>query len=101
MVSKPRGYRWSSYRHHAEGRVERLITDHAVYLALGETEVERQRGYRELSKGGLEEESVAAIREATNKAWILGSKGFKDKMAAVLQRRVQPLARRRPRKQIN
>jgi putative transposase len=101
MVSKPREYRWSSYRHHAEGKVDRLITNHAVYLGLGKTEAERQRGYRELSKVQLEEESVAAIREATNKAWVLGSEGFKDKMVAVLQRRVQPLARGRPRKQVN
>jgi putative transposase len=101
IVTHPRAYPWSSYWYHAEGKADRLITDHVLYLALGKTGAERQRGYRELSKVEVEEESVAAIREGTNKAWVLGSEGFKDKMAAVLQRRVQPLARGRPRKQVD
>jgi putative transposase len=50
MVADPRGYPWSSYPRHAQGRADRLITDHALYLALGKTGAERQRAYRELSK---------------------------------------------------
>jgi putative transposase len=101
MVANPRAYPWSSYRYHAEGRADRLITDHALYLALGKTDTERQRAYRGLSKVQLEGERVTAIREATNKAWVLGSDGFKEKMAAVIQRRAQPLPKGRPRKQVN
>jgi len=47
-----------------------LITDHRLYRALGKTAAARQRAYRELCKVLLEQESLVAIREATNKGWV-------------------------------
>ena len=39
---------------------------------------------------------IEAIRDATNKAWVLGSDKFKDRIAKKSDRRVAPLPRGRP-----
>ena len=46
MVGDPAEYRWSSYRHHALGDANGLISDQAEFLALGKTPRERQEAYR-------------------------------------------------------
>jgi putative transposase len=48
MVASPRLYRWSSYRHNAEGTACPIITPHSLYLELGARPGERQRAYRAL-----------------------------------------------------
>lgn len=45
-VAHPKDYKWSSYRHYAFGEPDPLITPAPSYLALGETDEERQREYR-------------------------------------------------------
>ncbi len=97
MVAHPREYPWSSYRCHADGESNVLVTDHALYQALGRTPEVRQAAYRALFKAHLSEVDVVAIREATNKAWALGSEQFKAQIAAVSERRVLPMQRGRPR----
>ena len=99
MVSHPRDYPWSSYRCHADAEPNALVTDHALYRALGKTAEARQAAYRELFKAHLSNADVVAIREATNKAWALGDERFKSEIAAVVGRRVQPLSKGRPRKE--
>ena len=99
MVGHARLYPWSSYRWHAEGKADPLMTDHRVYRSLGKTAGERQRAYRALCKEPLAQENLTAIREATNKGWVLGSARYKKAMAARLPRRVAPLPKGRPRKE--
>lgn len=70
-----------------------LIQDHCLYLALGNTESGRQEAYRELFKVQLDSVTVNLIREATNKAWALGSDRFREEIEAALQRRARPLPR--------
>ena len=100
MVSAPGEYRWSSYRHHAHGIVDRLITEHPLYRALGATDRDRQAAYRALFANHLEDSHLAEIRDATNKAWVLGSERFKEAMAALAQRRIRPLPKGRPKKAV-
>ena len=76
-----------------------LITDQRLYRALGKTAGARQRAYRELCRVPLAQESLVAIREATNTGWVLGGTRYKKAMAARLPRRVAPLFKGRPRKQ--
>ncbi len=45
IVSSPKDYRWSSYRHYAFGEPDALITDAPEYLALGRNVAERCRAY--------------------------------------------------------
>lgn len=49
--ASPEESRWSSYPFYAYGRNDPLITPAPSYLALGETEEERQRAYREMVQG--------------------------------------------------
>jgi putative transposase len=96
MVRHPRDYRWSSYAYHADGRSNHLLTPHMLYQRLGGTAAARQQAYRALFGHHLSGETLDAIREATNKAWVLGSEKFKDRLAKKLERRVSPLPRGRP-----
>ncbi len=101
MVAHPREYPWSSYLCHAEGEVDQLITDHALYVSLGKDKEERQAAYRALFKVHVSEEVLASIREATNKGWALGNERFMEEIASVVSRRVSQLPKGRPRKEKN
>lgn len=93
MVSHPSEYPWSSYRHNALGQTDDLVTPYLEYRRLGKTEEERQAAYRQLFKNRIPETSIAEIREATNKAWVLGNDRFKQRIQAKLDRRVEPKAK--------
>ncbi len=97
MVAHARDYPWSSYRAHAEAAVDEVISEHRLYRRLGKTAEERQAAYRQLFKSHLGEAVLEEIREATNKAWVLGGERFKDKIETLAQRRTRPLPKGRPR----
>ena len=101
MVAHPRDYPWSSYACHAEGKFDRLIADHALYLGLGQKKKERQAAYRALFRAQMGEAALAAIRDATNKGWALGNDRFMQEVSAAASRRAAPLPRGRPRKESN
>jgi len=100
MVAQPRDYLWSSYRCHADGEPDARLTEHALYRALGGDGVARQAAYRELLNTALDDREMQEIREATNKSWVLGGARFKTEIAALAERRIEPLPKGRPRKQI-
>jgi putative transposase len=64
MVPAPEAYAWSSYRHHALGEDDPLITQHALYQALGATPAQRQAEWRRLCAAPLPPEQIAILREA-------------------------------------
>ena len=96
-VTHPSEYRWSSYHFHAAGKADQVVTPHALYRRLGRTPAERQMAYRALFRKHLSGETLDEIREATNKAWVLGRDRFRKKIATMTERRVEPLPRGRPR----
>jgi putative transposase len=98
LVDDPAAYRWSSHRHQLGQAVDPLITEHAVYWALGNTPFERQLAYRGLFEQGPPEGETEAIREATHRGWVLGERAFLDEIAAKAGRRAKPLRPGRPRK---
>jgi len=93
MVAHPSEYPWSSYRCNALGQGNEHITPHLEYQCLGRTDELRQAAYRQLFKHRIPEASLAEIREATNKAWVLGNDRFKQRIQAKLDRRVEPKAK--------
>lgn len=93
MVIDPSGYPWSSYHHNALGQPNDLVVPHPEYQRLGESSEARQTAYRDLFKNQLSENSITEIREATNKAWVLGNDRFKQSIQEQLERRVEPKAR--------
>ncbi|WP_339674658.1 hypothetical protein [uncultured Zhongshania sp.] len=50
-----------------------LLTPHPIYTQLGIIDEERQSAYGVLFRGRMPERDLTAIRQATNKAWVLGS----------------------------
>jgi putative transposase len=99
MAAHPRDYRWSSHAANAEGAADALLTEHALYRALGATPAERRRDYRALFRAALNPAFVDALRRATNGGWPLGSERFKRRLAKALGRRVTPGEAGRPPKQ--
>jgi putative transposase len=93
MVAHPSEYPWSSYRRNAQGLPDELVTPHAEYRRLGKSDVDRMSAYRQLFKHHISEASLGELRQATNKAWVLGSDRFKRRVQQQLDRRVEPAAR--------
>lgn len=90
MVNDPAQYRWSSYRHNGLGQQDERITQHPLYLALGEDATHRQTAYRGLFRSELDTEALADIRLALAQGQPLGSERFSEIMcAAVGMRRAQ------------
>ncbi len=88
MADHPSEYPWSSYRCNALGQSNPLVTPHREYKRLGVTDVERQAAYRQLFRARIPETTLKTIREATNKAWVLGNERFKRRISKQLGRPV-------------
>jgi putative transposase len=93
MVSHPSEYPWSSYHYNALGQDSNLVTPHLEFLRLDQSTDARQAAYRQLFKHRIDAKNIAEIRNATNKAWVLGSDRFKQRIQKQLERRVEPVAR--------
>ncbi len=93
MVEHPSQYPWSSYGANVRGDENELVVPHEIYLRLGTTDRERHRAYRQLFKSHIDEAMLQEIREATNKAWVLGNDCFKQQVEAMMIRQVSPKSR--------
>lgn len=98
LACEPQEYKWSSYAHHAGARSDPVLTDHALYWALGNTPFQREAAYIELSRPQLSGSELAVIDAAVLKGWPLGSDAFKTELEAKAKRQVLPAKRGRPRK---
>jgi putative transposase len=96
MTAELADYPWSSYAHQAGLRPDSVITDHALYWALGNTPFQREAAYIELSRPPLAAADKAAIDAAVLKGWPLGSETFKANLQARAKRQVLPAKRGRP-----
>jgi putative transposase len=92
IAEHPTYYRWSSYRHNADGDSHPLITSHAVYESLGLTPSERRAAYRALFEGPLEAAAVDEIRHASRVGSFLGDETFRERIERALERNVTVLA---------
>lgn len=99
MVERPEDYPWSSHRANAQGADEGLIQPHPEYLALGVTQAERERAYRDLFSTHLDTEALNALRRAVNQELVTGGDRFTAEIETMLERRVRPTKRGRPTKQ--
>ena len=98
MVEHPEDYPWSSYNANAYGKENVLLEGHPLYKRLGLNRTSRQKAYRALFDSYLPEKDLNDIRDATNKAWILGNKYFCSSMEGLSGRRATPQNVGRPRK---
>ncbi len=97
MVSRPVDYPWSSYSANADGKENPLIKAHNLYRQLGRSALERQSAYRQLFRSAICDDDLEAIRENTNKAWVLGDDRFREKVELLTGRRTMPKPKGRPR----
>jgi len=91
---------WSSAPHHLGMRNDPLITDHALFWALGNTPFEREAVWRDRLDEGLPLVRITRLAQAAHKGWALGEATFLAAIEATADRRVQPKRRGRPRKMI-
>lgn len=96
LAADPLEYPWSSYAHHAGVRPDPLITDHALYWALGNTPFQREAAYIELAQRALSADELTRVNEAVLKGWPLGSEAFKTDLQNKARRQVLPAKRGRP-----
>ena len=95
LVANAAQYRWSSYGANALGLHDPLVTPHELFRALGYDDESRMAAYRALFRDTLDARTLSEIREATNKAWALGS--VPETAGRCLNRRARPLVRGRKR----
>jgi putative transposase len=96
LAGQPEQYAWSSYAHHIGLRSDPVVTDHALYWALGNTPFQREGAYKELAGADLSAEEISIVEKAVLKGWPLGSERFKTELQNRVKRQVLPAKRGRP-----
>jgi putative transposase len=76
LVDRPEEYRWSSYCRNALGRPDRLVTPHAMYLALSRECRGSAAAYRRMFGRGLDEAEIASIRAVLRQERVYGDEAF-------------------------
>ena len=76
LAAQPQDWAWSSHAHYRGLRVDRLITPHAQYWALGNTPFDRENAYAEMVRTGLDEAQWQRMEGAARGGWALGSEPF-------------------------
>ena len=76
LAAQPQDWAWSSHAHYRGLRVDRLITPHAQYWALGNTPFDRENAYAETVRTGLDEAQWQRMEGAARGGWALGSEPF-------------------------
>ena len=89
LVSDPRDYPWSSHGHHVGLRLDRLITPHPLYWALGNTPFAREAAYAELTATGISHDQQEALTRSALSGWALGDEKFVADLQKRTERRVQ------------
>jgi len=72
LVTRPEAYRWSSYRAHGMEVRDALLTEHPMYVRLGDTSVDRCRSWRAFCAQGIPEAELTEIRQAAQTGRVLG-----------------------------
>jgi putative transposase len=98
MVRNPSEYAWSSYQVNAGALVDQFVKPHRLYRGLGTSDAARQEAYRALVQLPMQAEMLKTIRDSTNKGWAMGGGRFNSKIEALIDRRVAPLPKGRPKR---
>ena len=96
MVPHPRDYRWSSYQFHGEGTKDVLLDVDPYYLGLGDTDLQRQQGYRQFVEAGNPEHELAIIRTSVQRGGITAGRSYIRGLSLRLSRQLELRPRGRP-----
>jgi putative transposase len=98
MVEHPVQYRWSSFCHNVGVNVISMIEYHPVFLRLGNTSDERFEVYKGLFMSQLDDDTLQLITDSWATGTPLGNDYFRDKVEAILARKVGQSYRGRPKR---
>lgn len=90
-------YRWSSFGANALGKMDSLVSPHAVYDALGRGPSIRQKKYQARVTGKHDTEAMAQIELALKQNQPLGNERFYAKIERLVGERREARPRGRPR----
>lgn len=93
MVEHPVEYPWSSYQRNAMGKPIELLAPHDCYQSLGKDDKKRQEIYKSFFDQEIPDYTLKEIRDAINKAWVLGDDRFKKQIEKQAGRRASPMVR--------
>jgi putative transposase len=97
IVEKPDDYVFSSYGTKTGSKKLKFLDYDPTYMALGNTDQERQVAYQSLFHESIPKAEWEVIREAVQRNWAYGNSPFKEQMEKVLERRFEiKKAGRRP-----
>ncbi len=97
LVAQARDYPWSSHAHYAGLRVDRMVTPHPLYWALGNTPFAREAAYAQQVQEGVPAPLQQAITDAVLQGWALGSADFVAQLQKKTPRRLSKSQPGRPR----
>jgi len=98
MVAEPGQYRWSSYRAKVGEQKNEWLDQDPCYLALGDTDADRQQRYRTWISSGNQNPELALIRQAVQRGQLTGGERFLAETEARIDRRIGASGRGRPQK---
>ena len=98
IVGRPEQYRWSSFGAKAGLWEDRRLDLDPCYLAMGETEQQRQSRYAAFVSRGVRPSELMLIREALQRGQLTGSERFVDEIDRKLGVRVERRGQGRPAK---
>ncbi len=96
MVGRPADYRWSSYRAHAYGETNCLISDHILFSSQHADANMRRKIYCSLFEMGEPESLLKEIRTASSFSMPLGNSKFRKQVEEALGRKLGHSTRGRP-----
>ena len=96
LVPGARDYPWSSHSHYAGLRIDRLVTPHPQFWTLGNTPFSREAAYADLVRNGISATVEAALQQAVQAGWALGSQKFHIDLQKRTTRRLKKLSSGRP-----
>ena len=96
MVAQPGAWQWSSHAHYLGQRIDKLVTPHALYWALGNTPFAREAAYAGLVQAGIGCGDQAALTDAALSGWALGDAEFVAELQKKSPRRVAKAKAGRP-----
>ena len=73
IVETPDQYRWSSYQHHAFGKLDPLVTDHPLYSQLGATADIRQLVWQQFCGQPIASDQLESLRKAIRSGILVGN----------------------------
>ena len=100
LAGQAADYAWSSHGHYiglrVGGGVDKLITPHPQYWALGNTPFAREAAYAKLVQSGVSAVQQAALTDSALRGWALGSPAFVAELQNLTERRLTKAVAGRP-----